>query len=169
MPSEFKLSQLRLLMAAALPFFVAIWLSVPALQPQARVVEGQAGTVSICPVTCADLLEIGTLKLACTHDFSGYPHSCHRRDLAEGQARVTYVPLPSVASVLGLSPTAGVITKIEKDDKVVFRKSASDHVWSALYGGWVFHAIYWPVVLLAGWFWPRSWLARRREKAHRDA
>lgn len=164
-----KLSQLRLFIAAALPFSVAVWLSVPALQPQERTIEGQARTVSVCPVTCVDLLEIGNVTLACTHDFSGYPHSCRRRDLVDGQARVTYVPLPSVARIFGLSPTAGVVTGIEKDNEIVFRKSISDHVWSALYGGWVFHAIYWPVVLLVGWLWPRSWLARRREQqARRD-
>ena len=160
-----KLRHLRLVIAAAIPLLVTVWFSVPALQPQARTVEGQARTVAVCPVTCADLLAVDAVILACKHDFSGYPHSCRRRHLVTGTVKVTYVPLPSAASVLGISPSAGVVTKIEKDGEVVFRKSASGHVWAALYGGWVFHAIYWPVVLLAARFWPNSWLARRRKKA----
>jgi hypothetical protein len=159
-----KFRYLRIFVAAAMPFLVGLWLSVTALQPRERIIEGQARTTSVCPVTCADLLTVGTVALACKHDFSGYPHSCRSRQLVNGQVKVTYVPLPSVASALGISPSAGVVTQIEKEGNVVFQKSASSHVWAALYGGWVFHAIYWPTIFLVGRFWPALPLARKRRK-----
>ena len=145
-----------------------LWLAVPSLQPQQRVAEGQVGKATVCFITCADVLTIQSLQLACQHDFSGYPHTCKAQLLESGLAKVSYVSLPSLAGLLGVAPTAGVITRIERAGEVTLLKSASGHIWSALYGGWVFHAIYWPSVAIIARFWPHSWFGRRKMRAKRS-
>ncbi len=68
---------------------------------------------------------------------------------------------PSLASAFGLAPLQGTITKLELGGKVVYARTKSQLVWSALYGGWVFHAIYWPIAGFSIWRWPQSRFSKR--------
>jgi hypothetical protein len=78
-----------------------------------------------------------------------------------GSATITYSPIPSLARLVGLAPTEGVLLRMERNGERVFARSFSSQVWAGLYGGWVFHAVYWPLMGIAIWLWPNAWFSRR--------
>ncbi|MGL5002232.1 MAG: hypothetical protein ACRDAM_04770, partial [Casimicrobium sp.] len=146
---------------AAPPLLLTLWTSIPAFQPAPQTISGIVSKAEVCLVTCAQVVAIGNEKLVCQADFFGAPHPCRDRHVASGEASVRYVTFPSLAGLVGLAPTTGVLVRMEREGKVTFSKSISDHAWSALYGGWVFHAFYWPIMGFIIWKWPKSWLSRR--------
>lgn len=143
------------------PVLLALWLTLPAFRPQPVQAEGRLQRAEACLGWCADVIAVGELRLACRVDFLGLPYDCAERLLQPGAVSVSYAPMPSLAGLLGRAPTAGVVTRLERDGELVFRRSITSQVWAALYGGWVFNALYWPIAGLVIWRWPRSRFARR--------
>lgn len=143
------------------PLLVSVWLAVPVLRPTPIQVTGVLQREEACLFWCASVLSVASVRVSCKADFIGLPHACPEAMRTPRETKLTYVHVPSVASVLNLAPTVGVVTRLEQDSRVVFSKSASTHVWQALYGGWVFHAIYWPIAGLVVWRWPRSRFSRK--------
>ena len=165
-----KLSALRLAAVALLPVAISLWLSVPAFQPEPQVVAGQAAKSKVCLGLCSDVLLINNLAIACKSDLFGVSYSCKDKLLQAGEVEATYVRLPSVASILGQSRIEGTLVRLRRDGEVVYSSSVSHHVWRAVYGGWVFNAIYWPIAGLVAWLWPQSWLHRKlRRRYKREA
>src|SRR6185369_5504424 len=115
----------------------------------------------VCLGVCSDVLIVQNLAIACSADLLGVSYSCQENLLRPGQVEATYVRLPSLASFVGVSRIDGTLVGLRRDGEVVYSSTVSDHVWHAAYGGWVFHAVYWPLVGLIAWRWPKSWLARR--------
>jgi hypothetical protein len=152
---------LRIAALAAPPLLMTLWTTVPALQPAPQTITGAVSKAEVCLITCAQVIAVGNEKLACQADFLGAPYSCRDRLLASGDATVKYVKFPSLARAIGLAPTTGVLVRMEREGKTMFAKSVSSHAWGALYGGWVFHAFYWPIVGLIIWKWPNSRVSRR--------
>lgn len=154
---------LRVLWAALLPMAVSLWLTVPALQPKPVQVAGMAviGEACLTRWQCANALQVGDTLLACKADLLGVPYPCSRRVLQPGELRATYVSFPSVAALFGHAATAGVLTRLERNGEVVYARSVPGLVWSSLYGGWVFQAVYWTIAGTIIWLWPRSRFARR--------
>jgi len=136
---------LRIAAVSAAPMLFGIWLSIPALQPAKQLVSGSSSSTSTCLVLCADVLEVSGTKLGCGIDLLGVPYSCRSRLLQPGAVNATYVALPTLAGLFGVSRTEGTLIRLKRDGTVVYSKSVSQQVWSALYGGWVFNAIYWPI------------------------
>jgi hypothetical protein len=156
-----KVPWFRVVAVSAPPLLVALWLSVPWFQPETVRAEGRLERASVCLGVCADVVAVNDLRLACQADLLGVPYRCKHSLLQPGSVAVTYAALPSVAGLLGRAPVSGVLTRLERDGQTVFRKSVPRHVWSALYGGWVFNAIYWPIAGLIVWRWPKSRFSRR--------
>jgi hypothetical protein len=157
----------RIVFMGALPLVVTLWLSVPAFQPQPIELRGAATRSQACLwFWCADVLQVGSTKLACQADLIGVPYSCRSKLLQSGDAVVRYAPLPSLAGWLGLAPTEGLLLRLERDGQLVSSRSLHQQVWQALYGGWVFHMVYWPLVGFLAWRWPRSaWVQRIWQRA----
>lgn len=151
----------RVVLAGCLPMLVSLWLSLPALRPQPVEVRGAVEPIELCLGLCARGLAIGGQRLVCNADLLGVPYDCRDRLLIPGEATARYVVLPSLARMIGLAPATGVLTRLERDGQVLFSRSAQQHVWHAIYGGWVFHALYWPIVGLIIWRWPGSRFSRR--------
>ena len=143
------------------PLVVSLWLSVPAFQPALQSAQGTVGRASSCVLLCADVIQIQGLLINCKADLLGVPYACDERLLRSGEAEATYAWLPSLAGLLGLTDVAGTLTKLQRDGKTVFARSVSSQVWAAMYGGWVFNAIYWPIAGLILWRWPQSRFSRR--------
>jgi hypothetical protein len=148
------------------PLLVSAWLSIPALQPAPQTLRGPLGSTEACllKLACGQVLAVGDARIGCQFDLLGAPYDCRRRlrELPAGtEAVATYVPLPSLARLAGVAPTAGVLTRLEAGGEALHRRSVSSLVWQGLYGGWLFHAVYWPLVGLVIWRWPNSRLARR--------
>lgn len=160
-PRRRKTPWLRIAFAAAPPLLLTLWLSIPPLQPARQTVSGAAERTRVCLVLCADVLKVGSVTLACNVDFLGAPYDCREKLLQPGVAEAEYAALPSLASLLGLAPTAGTLLRLQRDGVTVFSRSVAQQVRAALYGGWVFNAIYWPLMALIIWRWPHSRLARR--------
>lgn len=152
---------LRYPVAALLPVAVSLWLSTPSVQPKPKVIEGNVTREHACLIKCADVLGVEGLLIGCKVDLLGVPYTCRDNLLQSGVARVTYAAIPSLASLLGFARTSGTLVRLERDGQVVYSRSVSSQVWSALYGGWVFHAVYWPLVALIVWLWPTSYAARK--------
>lgn len=152
---------LRIAAVSAPPVLAALWLSAPALQPAPVTVTGHTSSAEACLGVCRPVLALGDLRLACGLDFSGVPVACRQRLRVDGPAQATYAPLPTLAGLVGLAPTHGVLLRLERGGETVYRRSLQQQVWSALYGGWVFHAIYWPIAGLILWRWPHSRFSRR--------
>jgi hypothetical protein len=166
MPFGFTLSlrvrrALRIAAVASPPLLLTLWSAIPALHPEPKTITGNVSRADVCLITCAPVVAIGDQRLLCRADFLGAPHACRERHMVGGEATVRYSSFPSLASFVGLSPTTGVLLRMERGGERTFRKSLSAHAWSALYGGWVFHAVYWPIMGLIIWLWPKSWLSRR--------
>ena len=107
------------------------------------------------------MVAIENLRLACDFGFTGIPYDCDENVVAADDAQATYGALPTAAGLLGVSPTQGVILRLESGGKTIFRRSIAEQVWAAMYGGWVFNAIYWPIAALIVWRWPNSTFSRR--------
>lgn len=161
-----RLSKLRLVAVAILPLAISLWLSVPSFQPAEEVVRGQASKASVCLGICSDVLEVGGRKLACKADLFGVSYSCKKKLLQAGEVEATYVKLPSIASSIGMSQIDGTLIMLRRDGETVYSGSTSHHVWKAVYGGWVFNAVYWPLAFLVAWLWPQSWLHRRLRRRY---
>lgn len=169
-PPAARVPWLRIAVAGGLPLVVTLALYLPALKPRVQMLEGRADAAEACigPL-CAQVLRVqpagaaaGPGKLlACRADLLGVPYDCRAAWLEPGPVRARWAALPSLAGVLGLAPTAGVLVELERDGRRVFRRPVDQQVWQALYGGWVFHALYWPAVALAWWLWPTTGLGRR--------
>lgn len=143
------------------PLLVSVWLAVPALRPQPVQISGELENEEVCLLICARVLSVAGKRLSCKADFIGTPHDCHRSVLQPGTATVSFVSLPSVADIFGIAPTVGVVTRVERDSKVLFQSTPSRQVWHALYGGWLLHTIYWPIAGFVVWRWPNSRFSRR--------
>lgn len=151
------------------PLAVSLWLTFPALQPAAQAVRGPLAATEACllKLACGSALKVGDTVLGCQFDLLGAPYDCRRRLLESAAAGVAgdvvaeYRALPSLARAVGLAPTAGVLTRLEIGGQVVHRRNVAALVWQGLYGGWLFHAVYWPIVGLILWRWPESRFARR--------
>lgn len=148
-------------LAGCLPMLAGLWFSLPALRPQPVEVRGAVVAVELCLGLCAQGIAIGGQRLVCKADLLGVPYACRDRLAAPGDATARYVVLPSVARLLSLAPATGVLTRLERDGQVLFARSVQQHVWQAIYGGWAFHALYWPIVGLIIWRWPGSRFSRR--------
>ena len=159
--------ELRIAAVASLPVVVAVLLSVPAFQPTTRVHQGIAGQATVCLGLCSQALAVGNLILACKTDLLGVAYSCNERFVTAGNVEATYVRLPSVASLFGLARMDGTLLELKRDGRTLYSSSISQQVWQSMYGGWVFHAIYWPVAGLFVWLWPQSWFSRKFRERHR--
>jgi hypothetical protein len=160
-PHQRKTPWLRIACVAAPPLLLTLWLSIPLLQPARQTASGTAERTRVCLVLCADVLKVGDTTLSCRADFLGTPYDCREKLLQPGAAVAQYAALPSLAALLGLAPTQGTLLRLQRDGVTVYSRSVAQQVWAALYGGWVFNAIYWPLMGLVIWRWPHSRLARR--------
>jgi hypothetical protein len=165
---------LRVTAVSAPPLLLGLWLAIPALHPPPFVVQGPAAAQQACVGRwCAEVVAVAGRPLACRADLIGLPEDCRLRGpgprglpsmalagLTEPlQARA--VALPSALSLLGLAPTEAVLLELRRGEELLFRRSLRGHAMAALYGSWMFHAIYWPIAGLLLWRWPRSGLAQR--------
>jgi hypothetical protein len=155
--------------AGLLPILVSLWLSIPTFQPKLQFVQGPATQANVCLIKCADALSVQGILVGCKVDLLGVPYSCRDKILEPGEAQVTYAKLPSLASLLGFARTSGSLVRLERDGQLIYSRSVSSQVWSALYGGWVFNAVYWPLVALIVWLWPESYAARKLKRRPREA
>ncbi len=151
----------RVAVAAVLPFLLSLYLAMPALHPEPRQVSGTLSSTQACLGLCAEALSIGGISLVCKYSFSGVPASCDSRLRQAGPATAVYAQVPTVARLLGVSPAQGVLLQLQRDGQTVFKKSLSAHAWGAVYGDWLFHAVYWPFAGLVIWLWPQSAFSKR--------
>ncbi len=160
-----RVPALRIVAVSLPPVVVALWLSIPALQPNKQFAQGRSAATTTCLVVCAEVLEVSGITLGCNIDFLGVPYSCQRKVLQSGDAIATYVSLPTVAGIFGRAATDGTLLRLESGGAVVYSRSVAQQVWGAMYGGWVFNAVYWSIAGLIIWLWPKS---RFSKKATRD-
>lgn len=152
---------LRILAVSAPPVLVLLSLTLPALQPKTQTITGALVRTQACLVICADVARVGDLVLGCRVDLLGAPYACSPRVLAAGPATVQFATFPTLAGLFGQAPVHGTVTRVERDGQVVYARTVAQLVWSALYGGWLFHAVYWPIAALVIWRWPQSRFSRR--------
>lgn len=164
---------LRILAVSAPPALLALWLALPALHPPPLQLAGPATAQRVCVGSwCREVVAVAGRPLACRADFIGLPEDCRLRGaerrgrpsavLEPGQpVEARAIALPSLLSMLGLAPTEAVLLDLQQGGQTLFRRSLHSQAWAALYGGWIFHAIYWPIAGLLLWRWPRSGLSRR--------
>ena len=143
------------------PLLLTLWLSVPALQPGKQFVQGELRQAEACLIMCAKVAQIEESRLGCRIDLLGAPYDCPARLLRPGPVAATYVTFPSAAGLLGLAPLSGTLVKLESNGQVVYARSVSQLAWAAMYGGWLFHAIYWPIAGLIIWRRPNSKFSKR--------
>lgn len=157
----------RIALVVAPPALVSLWLATPALQPAPLRVSGPLVAAEAClsagMQVCRPVLAVRELRLSCGYDFIGLPVACRERLREAGEVQATYVPLPSAAGLLGRAPVQGTLLRLERGGETVYRRSLQAQVWAAVYGGWLFHAIYWPIAGLVIWRWPGSRWARRAQ------
>jgi hypothetical protein len=156
-------SWMRVIGLSLPPVLLWLWMLVPALQPVPQRVTGEIRTGQACLIWCSPVVSVGSARLSCQADFLGLPYACAPRWLKDGQGSATYFRLPTLSGVLGLAPTDGVLLELQRDGEVVFRRSVRQQVVATLYGGWMFHAVYWPIVGLIIWRWPDSRISRRAQ------
>jgi hypothetical protein len=163
----------RVLLISAPPMLLTLWLMVPALHPEPVELSGPATPQQACVGRwCGEVIAVDGRLLACRVDFVGLPADCRlrgpQRPGPPSQALQPQVPvqaravvLPSLLGLLGLAPTEAVLLRLQQGDRLLLRRSLQSHAWAALYGGWLFHAIYWPLAGLVLALWPGSGAARR--------
>jgi hypothetical protein len=154
---------LRIVALSAPPLLLWLWLLVPMWQPAPVKVTGPIQQTEACLGLCQPVLSVGPVALSCQADLMGFPYACPPRLLQAGTGSATYFVFPSLGGLLGLAPTAGVLLELERDGQRVFRRSVRAQVFASIYGGWAFHAVYWPVVALIIWRWPNSRVSRRAQ------
>lgn len=154
---------LRIAGAALPPLLVSLWMTMPSFRPESVELRGTVVRAEVCLAghLCTDVVGIGDQRLACKADLLGLPYGCREKLMQPGEAVVRYARYPSLLGLVGWAPTSGVLLRLERGGDVVVSHSVVGTVWRALYGGWKFHAIYWPLAALAIWWRPNSWLARR--------
>lgn len=152
---------LRVLIFALPPALVALWLSIPAFQPDRHTVQGRATPDSACLLVCSQVIEISGLKLACDIDFLGVPYPCPEHTLVPAPAVAEYIHFPSLAGLFGLQPTTGTLVRLKQQGQLVFSRPVTQQIWSAMYGGWVFNSAYWAIAGIIIWLWPRPAFRRR--------
>jgi hypothetical protein len=158
----------RIGIAGLLPIAVSFWLSIPAFQPKPQFIQGPASHTTACLIKCAEVLSVQGVLIGCKVDLLGVIYTCAEKILQPGEAQVTYAKLPSLASLLGFARTSGTLVELKRDGQLIYSRSVSSQVWSAIYGGWVFNAVYWPLVALIVWLWPESYAARKLKRKPRD-
>lgn len=152
---------LRVLVLAAPPLLLWLWLLVPALQPATQRISGPVRATEACWLWCKPVVSVGGVALSCKADFLGLPYECPQRLLQPGTGSASFFAMPSLGALLGFAPTAGVLLELERDGQLVTSRSVRAQVLASLYGSWGFHALYWPIVGLIIWRWPRSRFSRR--------
>ncbi|TAG84437.1 MAG: hypothetical protein EAZ24_00085 [Burkholderiales bacterium] len=125
---------LRIAAVASPPLLLTLWSAMPILKPEPKTLSGVVSRSEVCLITCAPVVAIGDQRLLCRADFLGAPHACREKHMVGGEATVRYSSFPSLASLVGLSPTTGVLLRMERAGERTFSKSLSGHAWSALYG-----------------------------------
>lgn len=163
----------RILVISAPPMLLTLWLAVPALHPAPVDVQGLAAPHRACVGRwCGELVAVSGQVLACRVDLIGLPADCRLRGaqarglpaatlIAGVPVQAQVVRMPSLLSLLRLAPTESVLLRLQQGDQLLFRRSLQGHAWGALYGGWLFHAIYWPLAALVIALWPGSGTSRR--------
>ena len=151
----------RIATATLPPLLLSVWLSVPAFQPAKQVATGDLSAAKSCLVFCAEVVHVDQRRLGCNVDFIGVPYGCRSKLIQPGVVTATYTQLPSVARLFGLAVTDGTLVRLERNGEILYSRSIAQQAWDALYGGWVFHAIYWPIAGLIIWRWP-AWRFSRR-------
>jgi hypothetical protein len=154
---------LRVVGLSAPPILLWLWLLVPAFQPVPERVAGAIRPTEACLGYCRPVVAVGAMALSCQADLLGLPYACASRLLTPGEGTATYFRMPTLGGLLGLAPTAGVLLELERDGQVVYRRSIRSQVMASIYGGWGFHAVYWPLVGLIIWRWPDSRISRRAQ------
>lgn len=164
---------LRIAMVSAPPALLSLWLALPALHPPPERLEGPAAAHRACVGPwCTEVLTVAGRPLSCSADFVGVPGKCGLRGANRRgppsemldpalPATAQVVRLPSLLSALGLAPTEAVLLQLEQGGQRLFRRSLQSQAWMAMYGSWLFHAVYWPLAGLLLWLWPQSGLGRR--------
>lgn len=163
----------RVLLVSAPPVLLGLFLMLPALWPEAERLRGMATPHTACVGRwCGSVLAIDGRPIDCRIDFIGLPGDCRLRSgagrtpaataLGSGLAvEATVMRVPTLLSLLGRPATEGVLLRLEHDGQRLYSRTLHQHAWGALYGNWLFHAIYWPVVGLVILLWPGSRLHRR--------
>jgi hypothetical protein len=163
---------LRISAVSAPPALMALWLALPPLHPPPLQLAGPATAERVCVGPwCREVVAVGGRPLACRADFIGLPEDCRLRGagkrglpsavLSAEPVEARAIALPSLLSLLGLAPTEAVLLELRQGGQTLFRRPLQAQAWAALYGGWLFHAVYWPIAGLLLWRWPRSGLSRR--------
>ena len=164
---------LRIAAVSAPPALMALWLALPPLHPPPLRLAGPVTAERVCVGPwCREVVAVAGQKLACRADFIGLPEDCRLRGAqARGLPSAVLVPgepaearaiaLPSLLSLLGRAPTEAVLLELRQGGRVLFSRPLQAQAWAALYGGWLFHAVYWPIAGLLLWLWPASGLSRR--------
>lgn len=152
---------MRVAVLALPPVLLWLWLLFPGLQPERQRLSGVIASAQVCLGWCEPVVSIGGTPVSCEADFVGLPSACPSALLQPGAGSASFFYMPSLAAVLGLAPTAGVLLELERDGAQVFRRSFRSQVLAGLYASWGFHALYWPLVALVIWRWPRSRFSRR--------
>jgi hypothetical protein len=156
---------LKIAWGALVPMAVTLWLQLPASRPVPQTVQGLARPSVACLGLCAPVLEVGGLKLSCKADLLGVPYACREKLYVHGEVTATYATLPSASRLVGQQQIDGVLVRLEHDGQILYKRSVSGQVWRMFYGGWVFHAVWWPLVLLLTWGRP-LWRALKTRLAH---
>jgi hypothetical protein len=163
----------RVMLVSAPPALLGLFLMLPALWPEAERIRGTAQAHTACVGRwCGEVLAIDGRPLSCRIDFIGLPGDCRLRGGAgrgEPASRLgtglpveaTVMRVPSLMSWLGRPATDGLLLRLEHGSERLFVRSLHQHAWGALYGNWLLHAIYWPVVGLVILLWPGSRLHQR--------
>ncbi len=141
---------------SAPPVLIWLWMLIPALQPVPQRISGGIGSSDVCFGYCRPVVSVASTPLSCRSDLIGFPYACAPRLLEAGTGSAVYFTLPTLSGLLRSSPTAGVLLELERDGQIVFRRSVRSQAFASIYGGWIFHAVYWLIVALILWRWPGS-------------
>jgi hypothetical protein len=163
----------RIALVSLPPLLLAMWPLVPALRPAVLEIEGPAAPQRDCVGPfCGERLAVAGRSMACRIDFIGLPDDC-RLQAPAGRAlpaqalqaglpvQARFAEVPTLRSLLGLAPRDAVLLRLQQGERVLLRRSLHAQAWAALYGGWLFHAVYWPLVALLMWRRPQSRLSQR--------
>jgi len=143
------------------PLAFALWLGVPFFDPPLKTAQGHASRTQVCLAGCSDVLQVGGLLLGCKADPVGLSIACRDDLLASGDVVATYVRLPSLASLLGVSRVSGTLVRLERGKEAAYSRAVSSIVWATLHEPSLFHLLYWPIAAFLIWRWPQSRFSRR--------
>jgi hypothetical protein len=143
------------------PLAFAFWLGIPFFDPPLKTVQGRASPARYCLAGCSDVLKVSGQILGCKAEPAGLSFGCRDDLLASGDVVATYVRLPSLSSLLGVSRVSGTLVRLERGKELVYDRSVSSIVWASLHEPSLFHLLYWPIAAFIIWRWPRSRFSRR--------